>query len=131
MLGWAEALASRPHQADALSGHRRLHHLRPARARREVAAVRVVPHRGPKTVIRYSYRTAAFRRAPRCAGCQGRLEGGVPRGLGSVRRAPKCFHSLRSASGSTVEDADLTNSPIPWSRTITSLLSTPNSWAIS
>jgi hypothetical protein len=39
--------------------------------------------------------------------------------------------SLRTTGGSTVDDADRTNSPISWSLVMTTLLSTPSSLASS
>lgn len=42
-----------------------------------------------------------------------------------------CSRRRRTTGGSTVEDADRTNSPISWSLVITTLLSTPSSFASS
>ena len=48
---------------------------------------------------------------------------GSAAGMASRRR--------RTTGGSTVDDADLTNSPISWSLVMTTLLSTPSSFASS
>src|SRR5690242_12858240 len=45
--------------------------------------------------------------------------------------APNSSLSFRTTGASIVEDAERTNSPISWSRAITALLSTPNSFASS
>src|SRR4051812_5911353 len=45
--------------------------------------------------------------------------------------AGKALLSLRTTGGSTVDDADRTNSPISWSLVMTTLLSTPSSLASS
>ena len=45
--------------------------------------------------------------------------------------AGKTSFSLRTTGGSTVDDADLTNSPMSWSLARTTLLSTPSSLASS
>ena len=45
--------------------------------------------------------------------------------------AGKTSFSLRTTGGSTVDDADLTNSPMSWSLARTTLLSTPSSFASS
>ncbi|MCW2918124.1 MAG: hypothetical protein JWN52_6192, partial [Actinomycetia bacterium] len=44
---------------------------------------------------------------------------------------PNASVSLRTTGASIVEDAERTNSPISWSLAMTTLLSTPNSWASS
>jgi hypothetical protein len=43
----------------------------------------------------------------------------------------KASFNLRTTGGSTVDDADRTNSPSSWSLAMTTLLSTPNSLASS
>jgi len=53
---------------------------------------------------------------------------GVPAALSS---SPYCFLKRIATGGSTVEDADFTNSPISFSFSRTNLLSTPNSLASS
>jgi hypothetical protein len=45
--------------------------------------------------------------------------------------AGKASRSLRTTGGSMVEEADRTNSPISWSLAMTTLLSTPSSFASS
>jgi hypothetical protein len=52
-------------------------------------------------------------------------------GAASVGCAGKTSFSLRTTGGSTVDDADLTNSPMSWSLARTTLLSTPSSLASS
>jgi hypothetical protein len=52
-------------------------------------------------------------------------------GLAAFSSAPKVSANLLTTGGSTVDDADLTNSPISLSLARTTLLSTPSSLASS
>jgi hypothetical protein len=72
------------------------------------------------------------------AGRRGADLGGAAAGASGAVAAPFdadsagiVSRSFRTTGGSTVDDADRTNSPISWSLAMTTLLSTPSSLASS